>query len=92
MLKMGIITGFLSRTKDRFHEYNEPLDLDQKFALMKEIEGERARSFRRGFLQGLYAAFCAARGNLAAFDSAGEEIQQESPFRLITGRQLDLFE
>lgn len=39
MLKMAIITGFLSRTKDRFHEYNQPLDLDAKFALMAEIEG-----------------------------------------------------
>jgi xylose isomerase len=39
MLKMGIITGFLSRTKDRFHEYNQPLDLDAKFSLMGEIEG-----------------------------------------------------
>ena len=29
----------LSQTKDRFHEYNRPLDLDQKFALMAEIEG-----------------------------------------------------
>jgi xylose isomerase len=36
---MGIITGFLSQTKDRFHEYNKPIDLDQKFALMTEIEG-----------------------------------------------------
>ncbi|UCF91418.1 MAG: sugar phosphate isomerase/epimerase [Desulfobacterales bacterium] len=39
MLKMAIITGFLSRTKDRFHEYNEPLDLEQKLQLMTEIEG-----------------------------------------------------
>jgi xylose isomerase len=39
MLKMGIITGFLSKTKDRFHEYNEPLDLDGKFELMTQIEG-----------------------------------------------------
>jgi xylose isomerase len=39
MLKMGIITGFLSRTKDRFHEYNEPLTLEEKFQLMTEIEG-----------------------------------------------------
>ncbi|MDJ0888213.1 MAG: sugar phosphate isomerase/epimerase family protein [Desulfobacterales bacterium] len=39
MLKMGIITGFLSRTKDRFHDYNIPLELDQKFELMTEIEG-----------------------------------------------------
>ena len=39
MLKMGIITGFLSKTKDRFHEYNEPLDLEGKFELMTRIEG-----------------------------------------------------
>ena len=39
MLKMGIITGFLSQTKDRFHEYNKRLDLDQKFKLMTQIEG-----------------------------------------------------
>ncbi len=39
MLKMGIITGFLSRTKDRFHDYNVPLELDQKFELMTRIEG-----------------------------------------------------
>jgi xylose isomerase len=39
MLKMAIITGFLSRTKDRFHEYNEPLSLEQKFRLMSEIKG-----------------------------------------------------
>ena len=39
MLKMAIITGFLSKTKDRFHEYNTPLDLDEKFALMAAIDG-----------------------------------------------------
>jgi xylose isomerase len=39
MLKMGIITSFLSQTKDRFHEYNRPLDLDEKFNLMSQIEG-----------------------------------------------------
>ena len=39
MLKMGIITGFLSKTKDRFHEYNQPLDLDGKLSLMTQIEG-----------------------------------------------------
>ncbi len=39
MLKMAIITGFLSKTKDRFHEYNEPLSLEQKFQLMSEIKG-----------------------------------------------------
>ena len=39
MLKMGIITGFLSRTKDRFHEYNSPLEIEEKFKLMSDIEG-----------------------------------------------------
>lgn len=39
MLKMAIITSFLSQTKDRFHEYNRPLDLDEKFHLMSQIEG-----------------------------------------------------
>ena len=39
MLKMAIITGFLSQTKDRFHAYNRPLDLDQKFELLSRIDG-----------------------------------------------------
>ena len=39
MPKMAIITGFLSTTKDRFHEYNEPLTLEEKFQLMTRIEG-----------------------------------------------------
>lgn len=39
MLKLAIITGFLSQTKDRFHEYNKPLSLDEKFELMGNIEG-----------------------------------------------------
>ncbi len=39
MLKLAIITSFLSQTKDRFHLYNKPLDLEQKFALLSTIEG-----------------------------------------------------
>lgn len=39
MLKMAIITGFLSQTKDRFHEYNVPLTLDQRFELLAGIPG-----------------------------------------------------
>jgi len=35
---MAIITGFLSSTKDRFHEYNQPLTLEEKFQLMTRIE------------------------------------------------------
>ncbi len=39
MLKLAIITGFLSQTKDRFHDYNAPLTLEEKCKLMTEIEG-----------------------------------------------------
>jgi len=39
MLKMAIITGFLSQTRDRFHEYNAPLDLEAKFELLAGIDG-----------------------------------------------------
>lgn len=40
MLKLAVITSFLSQTKDRFHLYNEPLDLDGKFALLSTIDGQ----------------------------------------------------
>jgi xylose isomerase len=39
MVKMGIITGFLGQTKDRFHLYNEPKSVEEKFALMAKIKG-----------------------------------------------------
>jgi xylose isomerase len=39
MAKLALITGFLSRTKDRFHEYNTPLQLGEKLDLMMKIEG-----------------------------------------------------
>jgi len=39
MVKLAIITSFLSKTKDRFHEYNAPLSLDEKFKLLSTIEG-----------------------------------------------------
>lgn len=39
MLKMAIITAFLGQTKDRFHEYNTPLILDEKFNFMTTIDG-----------------------------------------------------
>ncbi len=40
MLKLAIITAFLGKTRDRFHEYNTPRTLEEKFALMAEIEGK----------------------------------------------------
>jgi xylose isomerase len=39
MVKNAIITSFLSKTKDRFHEYNETKTLEQKFNMIKSIEG-----------------------------------------------------
>jgi xylose isomerase len=39
MVKMAIITGFLAKTTDRFHEYNQPLSLEEKFKMMTEIPG-----------------------------------------------------
>ncbi len=38
-VKSALITGFLSKTKDRFHDYNTELDLEQRLAMVKEIEG-----------------------------------------------------
>jgi len=39
MVRLGIITGFLGQTKDRFHMYNEPRTVGEKFALMSRIRG-----------------------------------------------------
>ena len=39
MLKFAIITAFLGQTKDRFHEYNKPLTVEEKFKMMTEISG-----------------------------------------------------
>ncbi|MBN1829606.1 MAG: sugar phosphate isomerase/epimerase [Deltaproteobacteria bacterium] len=36
---MAIITSFLGQTKDRFHLYNEPKSLEEKFEIMKGIKG-----------------------------------------------------
>jgi xylose isomerase len=37
--KNALITSFLSRTKDRFHEYNPVLSLEERLALASSIEG-----------------------------------------------------
>lgn len=39
MVKSAVITGFLSRTKDRFHEYNEPKSLEEKLQMIVEMAG-----------------------------------------------------
>ena len=39
MLKMAIITSYLGKTTDRFHEYNEARTLEQKLDMIKNIEG-----------------------------------------------------
>jgi len=37
VIKYAVISSFLSKTKDRFHEYNEALDLESKFKMASEI-------------------------------------------------------
>ena len=39
MPKYSIIVGFLGETKDRFHTYNQAINLDQKLAILKDIPG-----------------------------------------------------
>lgn len=39
MRKMALITSFLGKTKDRFHEYNKALSLEEKFKLLNTIDG-----------------------------------------------------
>jgi len=39
MIKYAVISSFLGKTKDRFHEYNQELNLDQKFKMASEIPG-----------------------------------------------------
>jgi xylose isomerase len=39
MVKLAVITSFLGKTKDRFHEYNAALNLEEKFKMLNSIEG-----------------------------------------------------
>jgi len=38
-VKCALITSFVSRTKDRFHDYNLPLELEERLALVATIGG-----------------------------------------------------
>jgi xylose isomerase len=38
-VKSAVITAFLSKTKDRFHEYNRELALEERLALVASIDG-----------------------------------------------------
>lgn len=38
MVKSAVISSFLSRTKDRFHEYNEVKDFEQRLQMISEME------------------------------------------------------
>ena len=38
-IKQSVISSFLSKTKDRFHEYNEEKTLEERFKIVSEIEG-----------------------------------------------------
>lgn len=42
MPKHSVITSFLSKTKDRFHEYNEDKSLEEKFQMISQLEGIEA--------------------------------------------------
>jgi xylose isomerase len=39
MVKSAVITSFLTRTKDRFHEYNEVKTLEERFQMIASMEG-----------------------------------------------------
>ena len=39
MPKCAVITSFLGKTKDRFHEYNTQISLEEKFQLVADMEG-----------------------------------------------------
>jgi len=39
MPKHSVISSFLSKTKDRFHEYNEEKSLEEKFRMVADLEG-----------------------------------------------------
>lgn len=38
-VKQAVISSFLSKTKDRFHEYNEEKTLEERFKIVSEIKG-----------------------------------------------------
>ncbi len=42
MPRHSVISGFLSTTKDRFHEYNEEKSLEERFRMISELEGIEA--------------------------------------------------
>jgi len=42
MPRHAVITSFLSKTKDRFHEYNEDKSLEEKFEMIADLEGIEA--------------------------------------------------
>ena len=41
-MKYSVISSFLSKTKDRFHEYNKELSLEEKFMMASRIKGMSA--------------------------------------------------
>ena len=38
-IKSAVISSFLGKTKDRFHEYNQEKNLEEKFQMISEMEG-----------------------------------------------------
>ena len=60
--------------------------------LMKEIEQERDKAYRRGFIKGFYAAFCVCQGKFGVYAETAEKIKTKAPFKWVTGPQLPLFQ
>ena len=64
MVKSAVISSFLSRTKDRFHEYNEVKDLEQRLQMICDMEGRTTSPDQHGF-QVLHVGLVLALGRRA---------------------------
>ncbi|HSO20799.1 MAG TPA: hypothetical protein VLT88_15150 [Desulfosarcina sp.] len=61
---------------------------------MKQLDQDRRRSYRRGFYQGFVSGVLAGRGQLALSQGImpSEICEEENPFKVVAGRQLQLFD
>ena len=47
--KHAVITAFISKTKDRFHEYNDPKTVDERFQIPDVLVERWTTHFRPSF-------------------------------------------
>ncbi|HSO20352.1 MAG TPA: hypothetical protein VLT88_12895 [Desulfosarcina sp.] len=61
---------------------------------LERLDEDRRRSYRRGFYQGFVAGVLAGRGQLALAQGVipPEIDEEENPFKVVSGRQLQLFD